>query len=262
MFGTMKRVWRETRGNILADQLTDTLARLKSADPRTMDEFYRTLLPLYVNLKSKLHNMTNEGHEKLAKQLQNEARDKLDFEVGKSYAIWVIGAWLETAHLPGDRAGEMHQFLDNFLREMEGDVRETKDDVKVDNVASDQDVQEEEKIDVGNVVLNIAKQLGKVECGCSTDEIPGGFGEFGLEVTNPIPAQGINGCQAYLNRLQTNTGEVVKWERIGSFLADNIENVIDGYQIADGNGVHIATLYLSPYHNAISNKAPRGFRLR
>lgn len=43
--------------------------------------------------------------------------------------------------------------------------------------------------------------MGKEE---SVDgKVPGGYGEFGLTVTNPIPVNGIMGTTKYLNSLRT-----------------------------------------------------------
>ena len=43
--------------------------------------------------------------------------------------------------------------------------------------------------------------------GCDTDEIPEGIGEFGLEITNPIPVNGIPENEIYLSRLKTSDGD-------------------------------------------------------
>lgn len=97
--------------------------------------------------------------------------------------------------------------------------------------------------------------------GCDSDEIPTGHGKFGHDITNPIPVRGIPANTVYLSRLRTEDGRPIKWERIGSFHAENIESPIDGYRIFDQTQAQIAVLYISPYHKRISGKAPKGFLL-
>ena len=96
---------------------------------------------------------------------------------------------------------------------------------------------------------------------CDLDEIPQGTGQFGREVTNPIPICGIPQNRAYLSRLRLVSGENFTWKRFGSMRTDNIENPIDAYLILDEEGKQLCVLYLSPYHLKTSQKAPEGFIL-
>ena len=105
----------------------------------------------------------------------------------------------------------------------------------------------------------LALQAAMGEDGCDTDEIPGGKGEFGLVVSNPVPVQGVMSSEVYLRRLQTAAGEEISWQRIGSFGSENIERPIDGYQIVDARGKEQPTIYISPYHKKTSEKAPMGY---
>ena len=117
---------------------------------------------------------------------------------------------------------------------------------------------EEPKFREMKVLFDAMKELNKD--GTDQDVIPEGFGEFGLEVTNPIPVNTIFGNTAYLARLRTPEGVKVRYERKGSTGAKNIQNPIDIYEIYNGDEM-IATLYISPYHNKNSEKAPEGFKL-
>ena len=103
--------------------------------------------------------------------------------------------------------------------------------------------------------------LGNSAEGCPPDVIPGAYGEFGYDLTNPIPTRGIPSNETYLRRLRLLSGEKFKWERIGSFDASNIKNPIDGYEIMTENGESLCTIYISPYQRVISNQAPKGFYL-
>jgi hypothetical protein len=96
--------------------------------------------------------------------------------------------------------------------------------------------------------------------GTDADEMPEGYGEFGLEITNPIPVASIPDSYAYLNRLVTNSGARITYNRTGSMSAPNIESLIDEYRIFR-DGSQIATLYICPYNKKTSTKAPKGFKL-
>lgn len=118
MFENIKKAWKEARGTRLEQELSDTFTRLQGAGPKLYAEIHKHLQPLYSKVKPKLFNMTPEGQIKAGKAFQDEARRKLDFDVGQGYALWIIGAWLESGHLPGAAAEKVHSFLDNFLSEM------------------------------------------------------------------------------------------------------------------------------------------------
>jgi hypothetical protein len=94
---------------------------------------------------------------------------------------------------------------------------------------------------------------------CQSDEIQQGFGEYGLEKTNPIPTYGIPSNETYLQSLRTSNGEVLRYRRNGGIEVDNIEKRVDEYEIYNFSGEIIAYLYLSPYHWQTSSKAPIGF---
>ena len=92
------------------------------------------------------------------------------------------------------------------------------------------------------------------------DKIPSGIGEFGLDVTNPIPVSSVAASMAYLTWLKTSDGKPVSNERIGSVEAQNIPVPIDAYRISQ-NGRQIAIIYICPYNYGISKLAPKGFML-
>jgi len=100
------------------------------------------------------------------------------------------------------------------------------------------------------------------DAGYDLDEIPDSFGEFGLDVTNPIPVNGIISNEVYLKRLITDQEKNIQWEREGSTETENIENKIDIYKIYDSDKNFICKIFISPYHKRISNKIPKGFLLK
>jgi hypothetical protein len=99
------------------------------------------------------------------------------------------------------------------------------------------------------------------EDGCETDEIPGSYGEFGHDVTNPIPTRTVFGSTSYLARLRSHDGAKVIYERQGSLPSPVDPHPIDTYTISHPDGKQLAILYLSPYQKRNSEKAPRGFTL-
>ena len=96
--------------------------------------------------------------------------------------------------------------------------------------------------------------------GTNQDMIPEGTGEFGYDVTNPIPTNTIRGNIIYLEKLHTDEGVKVGYERLGSTISPNIKGVIDLYLISV-DGKELTELYICPYNQKTSNKAPKGFRL-
>jgi len=96
--------------------------------------------------------------------------------------------------------------------------------------------------------------------GTDKDEMPEGFGEFGLEITNPIPASSIPDGYFYLNRLRTQSGSQITYDRIGGMKAPNIKHTIDAYKIS-AKGKQVAIIYICAYNKKTSSKAPKGFKL-
>jgi hypothetical protein len=94
--------------------------------------------------------------------------------------------------------------------------------------------------------------------GCTSDEMPEGTGEFGLEPTNPIPVNTVQGSILYLGGLRAPDGTRVNNERLGSLKVDNIQKPIDKYLISHEDGSEIAIIYISPYQAKNSKKAPKG----
>jgi len=122
----------------------------------------------------------------------------------------------------------------------------------------------------------------------SNNDISGGFGEFGMVKTNPIPLNGVFEMYTYLPQLRypytSKTGFVtyfpVQFERttdgdntaIGSSISDfsggeggtsapNIGENIDVYNLYDQSGYKLAKIYLHGYQSYTSSKAPKGFVL-
>lgn len=92
------------------------------------------------------------------------------------------------------------------------------------------------------------------------DVLPDGYGEFGHDITNPIPTNTPMGSLAYMGQLKTLDGYKVQYERLGSTSAPNLDYPVNIYEVFK-NGEKIATLYLTTRNNKNSEKAPKGFKL-
>lgn len=101
--------------------------------------------------------------------------------------------------------------------------------------------------------------MGNNPKGCITDEIPNGYGEFGLCISNPIPTRGTGSNEDYLDSLKHVSGNPIKWKRIGSMGTPISNYPVDCYQIYTKEGIELTKIYISPYQNTISKKAPKGF---
>lgn len=91
------------------------------------------------------------------------------------------------------------------------------------------------------------------------NEIPNGYGEFGLIETNPVPARGIPASKTYLSQLRTLKGDEIRWERLGSTSVPNIDTIIDIYRITTKDGIDMGCIYINPYQHQTSTKTPKGF---
>lgn len=96
--------------------------------------------------------------------------------------------------------------------------------------------------------------------GIEVDTLEEGYGEFGHDITNPIPTNTPYGSIAYLGALRTLDGIKVEYERIGSMQAPNIDYPVNQYEIF-ANGEQVATLYLTIRNKKNSERAPKGFKL-
>ena len=95
--------------------------------------------------------------------------------------------------------------------------------------------------------------------GVSTTEIPGGYGDYGLCETNPIPTISVTCSNRYLAKLRYKGNSVVA-NRLGSTSSDVTPGSIDIYELSV-SGRDIGTIYICPYHKRNSHKPPNGFTL-
>ena len=115
------------------------------------------------------------------------------------------------------------------------------------------------KIAPKEFVDQILSEIKKNPQATKEDVILSGYGEFGLERTNPIPTFGIPSKEYYLQKLRTSDKRRLRYRRVGSINVENIYNPVDEYELFNLNGETIAFLYFSAYHLSTSTRAPFGF---
>lgn len=87
------------------------------------------------------------------------------------------------------------------------------------------------------------------------DVIPGATGQFGLDITNPIPVNGAIGELAYLSNLETLNCDRLLFHRIGAV------NTLDVFEAVTFSGSAWFIFFVDFYHPRKSRRAPEGFRL-
>ncbi|MDB3967733.1 hypothetical protein N9392_00290 [Flavobacteriaceae bacterium] len=119
------------------------------------------------------------------------------------------------------------------------------------------------------------------------DENPDGIGEFGLEKTNPIPVNGVDNVDAYMDKIRygytSKNGKNTFFYKIShirtsdsddtpigsekpmidlvqsSATCNNIKGRIDTYNLYSLKGKKLAKIYINSYSLKTSNKIPKGF---
>ena len=104
----------------------------------------------------------------------------------------------------------------------------------------------------------VAESGGPV--GVDADSVPGGTGPFGRTLANPVPVAGIVSAAQYLTRLRTADRLPVGWRRTGSRSGPDGPPV-DCYALTDFFGEPLGEVFISPYHQRISERAPEGLFL-
>lgn len=96
--------------------------------------------------------------------------------------------------------------------------------------------------------------------GVKSDELPNGYGEYGLCETNPILTISIKCSNRYLSRLRYK-GDRINVNRTGSIESVVTPGSIDIYQLSTTDDQDVGKIFICPYHKHNSSKAPKGFYL-
>lgn len=88
--------------------------------------------------------------------------------------------------------------------------------------------------------------------------------DFGLDRTKPIythALKSVDGEIEYLDKLRTEDGQKIKYNRRGSTSVEGVKGIIDIYDIYLTSGEHYKTIYINMYGAKDSRSAPKGFKL-
>lgn len=107
------------------------------------------------------------------------------------------------------------------------------------------------------LIQHLAQMKAIYAEGTYEDSISGGYGEFGLTVTNPIPMISARGSNKYLSKLYFR-GQAVEYARSGSTSSPVTEGKLDIY-VLSVDGKEVGTIYICPYHRRNCKTAPDGF---
>jgi tetratricopeptide (TPR) repeat protein len=152
------------------------------------------------------------------------------------------------------KIGNIKELLD-FLRDCDNILQYLKSP-DIDNT---HEKMEKDNISIANGTTRENSNIEKVNMK-NFKIISEGYGEFGHELTNPIPMHSIPESYLYLRNLTTLDGVPVTYRRTGSKRAPNIIHPIDEYQIF-ANQMLIATIYIYPYYCKNAEIAPKGLHL-
>ena len=97
--------------------------------------------------------------------------------------------------------------------------------------------------------------------GVDSDELPTGYGAFGLCVSNPVPAAGIMGAGRYLNSLVPDLPGIVTFRRLGSTACEEVTSGMIDIYLFSVDGEYYQRIFICHYYGHNSGKAPEGFTL-
>jgi hypothetical protein len=88
----------------------------------------------------------------------------------------------------------------------------------------------------------------------SVDTVPNSWGEFGRNLSNPIPVNGPLGEILYLSSIRLNDGRRIAFHRLGSV------NEVDVFETVSFDGDAWSVLYVNMYYARKSKRTPEGFQ--
>ena len=179
------------------------------------------------------------------------------YAIGIALFIGVVGVWI---FIKKDEEKSSQKSVSNIAPNMDMDEFRR---MRLANLEKERrkNIAQEKMNDYAELMKNIkAAELADPNNQLTEEDvIPEGIGEFGFDMTNPIPCATVPDSYYYLDNL-TKDGIPVTYNRLGSFRVDNIKKPIDGYDLFV-NEEKVGTIYISAYHLKNSFLAPEGFEL-
>ena len=292
MFEKILNLIEERRGHSINGQLLKVLSRLDSMGDATLSEFREALFTSHSKFYVEKHRMTTEGQVKMGRELQHNALLRIETDVGRASAHWMLGAWMESAHLPGKSARDVHEFLESFLNDLHvkfgpeilmnlpGRTPEMNErlQAKLDFLdaifkktgkensskkratkkrATKKKATKKKSIKKKSIKKKSTKKKASRTRLTKRQSI--GSSDFGFTPENPIRAKSIRESYTYISRLKLPTGRPISIHRRGSTFCSGSPLPIDIYTVRDEKGEDIVLLYVSPHHDETSEEVPKGF---
>ena len=104
----------EAHGARLRAGLTSTGQHLQKLEPEVIGSMMTRYLEKRQMLANQRANWSRDGRIKMGSQLQQEAKKHYDFNQAESYALWLAGAWLESAERRSADAEFVHDALNKL----------------------------------------------------------------------------------------------------------------------------------------------------
>lgn len=130
-------------------------------------------------------------------------------------------------------------------KKIPSDVRAVLDKVRL--LLSDEDAQND---------LYLPEVSAAIRSGASIDRLENAVGNFGRDVRNPIPVNGVLGELIYISHLVTSGGSRLVGHRIGTAAK------VDIYEVAALDGTAWDLLFFDLYHPRRSRAAPAGLEIQ
>ena len=112
------------------------------------------------------------------------------------------------------------------------------------------------------IKLQAEQTIKNMEKNSQSQPYYAGDADFGLVPEKPIytlALKSVDGEREYLNRLYTENGVKVKWERQGSTSVEGVSGMIDIYNTYLPTGELYKTIYINMYGAKASQGVPKGF---
>ncbi|MBQ3395695.1 MAG: hypothetical protein IJG34_06250 [Synergistaceae bacterium] len=122
--------------------------------------------------------------------------------------------------------------------------------------SNDDDMQNEQLLELAKYDRTYLQVWNLMKKGGNVDVVPNAYGEFGHDITNPVPVNGVVGEITYLSRLLTSSGEKVFFHRLGSI------NTIDVFEIVSQSGLEWDILYLDMYNTRKTRFVPKNYQFQ
>lgn len=114
-----------------------------------------------------------------------------------------------------------------------------------------------EALDVLNSLFESNENMAKGNSVAQTQNLDDP--QYGLIPEKPVYAKSVAGSEQYLNKLRTEDGGRITWNRRGSTSVSGVNGMVDIYDCCDANGKMCGTIYINMYGTQNSNVAPVGF---